>query len=1026
MKHENSKKRLVIVESPTKARTIRRFLSDTYKVEASMGHVRDLPASATEIPAEYKGQAWARLGVKVEDGFKPLYVVSSRGKTIVNKLRSAMKDVDELFIATDEDREGESIGWHLIELLNPTVPVKRMVFHEITEAAIRAALDSTRAIDTNLVDAQETRRVLDRLVGYSISPLLWKKIAPKLSAGRVQSVAVRLLVIRERERMRFTPASYWDLRARLQREARGERMGGNAFEAVLTHLDDVRVASGRDFDADSGRLKDGLVAGRDVLLLARERAEALALAAQGGPWSVDGVEERQTTRTPAAPFTTSTLQQEASRKLGLAAKETMRVAQELYENGYITYMRTDSINLSTEAIAASRAAIERRYGKDYLHPSVRAFKGPARNAQEAHEAIRPAGKDMKTGEELGLGGIQGALYDLIWKRTVATQMADARLKFVTARIASRTAAGNALFRATGRTVLFPGFFRAYVEGSDDPEAALDDRDQPLPELAEGDELTAHAVNAEGHETKPPARYTEASLVKLLESEGIGRPSTYASILDTIMRRGYVRKNGTQLVPTFVAFATNNLLEHQFRNLVDTEFTAKMETALDDIATGNLAAKPYLTDFFLGPDGIEARVTAGLEGIDARSISTIENERWDPYVVRVGRYGPYVEGPVEGGELKTTSLPDAVAPGDLTRDMLAAYLEDGNAGDVDLGPFPATGQAMLLKRGPYGPYLQLGNGEADTASRPSGRDGSDAEATAKGGGGKGTAPGAAKGRSKGGTSAKSKGKGKPKKAPKPKRVSLPPGLDPHEVDASMAAALLSLPKEIGSHPETSAPVRIGIGPYGPYVLHEGVYASIPKGRDVFGVTLEEGVELLNKKAARNKALRNLGKHPETGVAIEVRDGRYGPYVKAGKRNASLPKDLAVDDVTLEQAVELLRARDEQTGKGARKAAKAAPKGRAKAASKGRAKKGTKAAAKKKPAAPKATTADLAPFLTELEPQVADVVRRVEGMAGHRAAPKADVAQALDIDADEVARLHKKGMFKLRMAFGKQRSETLHGA
>ncbi|MEJ2358723.1 MAG: type I DNA topoisomerase [Deinococcales bacterium] len=568
------------MESPTKARTIRRFLPPEYQVEASMGHVRDLPASAAEIPKDLKGKTWARLGVDVERGFKPLYVVSTRKKNVVSNLRSALKKADELYIATDEDREGESIGWHLVEVLKPDVPVKRMVFHEITEDAIRGALDSTRDIDVHLVDAQETRRVLDRLVGYSISPLLWKKIAPKLSAGRVQSVAVRLLVLREKERMRFTPATYWDLQARLRKDA-------SAFGAVLTHLDGVRLAGGRDFDADTGRLKEGVEAGRDVLLLGEADARRLAEQARVAPWQVASVEERSATRSPSAPFTTSTLQQEASRKLGLAAKDTMRVAQELYENGYITYMRTDSTHLSQEAVEGSREAIERRYGSDYLSPRPRQFKGTARNAQEAHEAIRPAGRAMPTAEEHGLKGVQAALYELVWKRTLATQMADARLKFVTARITASTQQGEASFRASGRTILFPGFFRAYVEGSDDPEAALDDREQPLPELARGDALIADGVDAEGHETKPPARFTEASLVKLLEGEGIGRPSTYASIIDTIMRRGYARKNGSQLVPTFTAFATNNLLERQFAQLVDTEFTANMEAALDDIATGTL-------------------------------------------------------------------------------------------------------------------------------------------------------------------------------------------------------------------------------------------------------------------------------------------------------------------------------------------------------------------------------------------------------------------------------------------------------
>ncbi len=936
-----------------------------------MGHVRDLPASAAEIPKELKGQSWARLGVDVDQGFKPLYVVSPRKKSVVSSLRSALKNADELYIATDEDREGESIGWHLVEVLEPDVPVKRMVFHEITEDAIRGALDATRDIDVHLVDAQETRRVLDRLVGYSISPLLWKKIAPKLSAGRVQSVAVRLLVMREKERMRFVPSGYWDLQARLRKDS-------SPFAAVLTHLDGVRLAGGRDFDAETGRLRDGLEPGRDVLLLDEARARGLAEAAHSAAWRVASVEERSSTRSPSAPFTTSTLQQEASRKLSLAAKDTMRVAQELYENGYITYMRTDSTNLSQEAIEGSREAIGKRYGSDYLSPNPRQFKGTARNAQEAHEAIRPAGRAMLTAEEHGLRGVQAALYELVWKRTLATQMADARLKFVTARIAASTSLGEGTFRASGRTILFPGFFRAYVEGSDDPDAALDDRDQPLPELAQGDALSMNDVTAEGHETKPPARFTEASLVKLLESEGIGRPSTYASIIDTIMRRGYARKNGSQLVPTFMAFATNNLLERQFSQLVDTEFTANMESALDDIAAGSLASKPYLRDFFLGEGGIDARVSEGLEGIDAREISTIHNGPWDPYVVRVGRYGPYVEGPVEAGELKTSSLPDDLAPGDVTREMLEQYLLEGNKGDVVVGEEPASGLPMLLKRGPYGPYLQLGEVPADAGT----------------GGKKGD------------------------KKVKPKRVSLPPGVSPHDMHAELAARLLALPASIGEHPETGAAVEIGVGRYGPYVRHQGVYASIPKDTFVLEVALDQAVELLHKKASRNKALRVLGEHPEAGTAIEVRDGRYGPYVKSGKLNASLPNDVSPDDVTLEQAVELLAARAAKTGKsvkGGGKGKGTAKKGKATAK---RAKKASRSAGTKRP---KASNADLAPFLGELDPQVAEAVARIEGMNGYPAQPQEDVSRALQVSQDEVVRLHKRGMFKLRMAFGKHRNQ-----
>lgn len=886
----------MIVESPTKARTISRFLPPGYQVEASMGHVRDLPSSAAEIPDEVRKESWSRLGVNVEEGFKPVYVVASGKKDVVKRLRAAVKKADEVYIATDEDREGESIGWHLVEVLEPRVPVRRMVFSEITRQAILEALQNTRQIDLDLVDAQETRRVLDRLVGYELSPLLWRKIAPRLSAGRVQSVAVRLLVLRERERLEFVAGSYWDLTARLE-------TGGQAFGAELTHVGDARVAQGRDFDPDTGRLKEGA---KGVVLLGEEAARSLVPAAEEAPWRVAGVEEKEQSRSPAPPFTTSTLQQEGSRKLGLSARETMRVAQSLYENGYITYMRTDSVHLSNEAVDAARAAIARRYGDEYLTESPRQFRQRSKSAQEAHEAIRPAGTEMRTAEEHGLRGMDARLYDLIWKRTVASQMKEARLKTVTARIeagvgeaVAATALGRAptgerpgslLFRATGRTVLFPGYFRAYVEGSDDPEAALDDRDQPLPPLAEGDELACRAVEAAGHETKPPARFTDASLVKVLEAEGIGRPSTYASIIDTIQSRGYARKVGQQLVPTFTAFATTALLEHQFRRLVDTEFTAGMEAVLDDIAAGERPSDSYLRDFYLGDDGIVRRVEQAMEAVDARAISTVTSAKWDPYVVRVGRYGPYVEGELDG-ELKTASLPEDAAPADLTRDDLGTFLREGNMGDVALATEPETGESILLKRGPFGPYLQLGAGDS---------------------------------------------------AEKPKRVSLPPGVAPHDVTPEMAVALIALPTTIGEHPEGGV-VDVGIGRFGPYVRHGRTYASVPKDTFVLDVKLEQALDLLRKKTQRGgAALRELGVDDRSGEVVDVREGRYGPYVKRGKVNASLPKDVTPEEVTLEQALELLDAR-------AMAAAKKAP------AKKATAKKATAKKASTKRAAPKKATA-----------------------------------------------------------------------
>jgi len=957
-------RRLVIVESPTKANTIKRFLSDAYVVKASMGHVRDLPQSASAIPDKYRKQPWSRLGINVDENYEPLYVITK--PDVVRELKSELADVDELLIATDEDREGEAIGWHLLEVLKPKVPVKRMVFHEITENAIQQALEDTRDIHTDLVEAQETRRILDRLVGYTISPLLWKKIAPRLSAGRVQSVAVRILVNREKERLAFNPASYWDVDATLSK-------AGDAatFEATATHVDGIRLASGKDFDPDTGRLKDGTEAGKDVLLLTEAEATALATAARDVPFHVRDVNEREEARNPSPPFTTSTLQQESSRKLKLSARDTMRIAQGLYERGLITYMRTDSTNLSSEAIQASRQRIETLYGKDYLFERVRQYASKAKGAQEAHEAIRPAGDAMKTAEEHGLRGNDKALYELIWQRTIATQMAEARLKFVTVALEAGVQDRTLTLRASGRQVLFPGFFRAYVEGSDDPDGALDDQNQPLPALQGGDAVQAHRVDASGHETKPPARITEASLVKILEQEGIGRPSTYASIIETIQNRGYVRKNGQQLVPTFIAFATNNLLEHQFARLVDTEFTAGMESDLDAIASGTLDAGPYLRHFYRGEEGIESLVETGLGSIDAREISTMRSPKWDPFVVRVGRYGPYVTA-TENGEEITTSIPEDWAPADVTREMLAERIEREKMGDQPVGT-SEDGTTILLKNGPYGPYLQLG--EVDEAQ------------------------GATK---------------------KPKRVSLPPNVDMRDVDEPLARALMDLPRALGEHPKDGKKVEAGIGRYGPYVKHGSIYASLKEGDDVLDVQMDRAVELLTEKAARRgqrEPLRVLGEHPETGAPLEIHDGRFGPYVKHGKVNASLRKEHSIETLTIDEALELLAARE------ARMAEKKG--GRAKASSKTPAKKTKKRSSKakaKNPSGPKATREDLEKHLAELEEDVRSVVVRSQGMEGRDAQPLGDVAQELGIEEAEAQRREKSGLFKLRMAFGRARKEA----
>ncbi|MFT5517507.1 MAG: DNA topoisomerase-1 [Rhodothermales bacterium] len=862
---------LVVVESPTKARTIRKFLSSDYRVEASMGHVRDLPASASQIPAKYKGEAWSRLGVNVAEDFAPLYVVPPDKSKVVRELKAALKEADQLFIATDEDREGESIGWHLLEVLNPKVPVKRMVFHEITEKAILEALENTREMDTSLVEAQETRRILDRLVGYTLSPLLWKKVAPKLSAGRVQSVAVRIIVNREKERIVFVPASYWNIDAKLS-------VAAGAFEAALTHVGGIRIAAGRDFDDETGLLKPDLKDGVNVLQLDETRARALAASLPAAKWNVDSVETKLSSRSPAAPFITSTLQQEASRKLRLSARETMRVAQRLYEQGFITYMRTDSTNLSAEAVTASRGAIERLYGADYLYDGTRKYASKVRNAQEAHEAIRPSGTEMKTREQLQLDGIEGNLYDLIWKRTVASQMADAKLRTVTARISAGEGDDACLFRTSGRTIDFAGFMRAYVEGSDDPEAQLEDRESPLPAIAKGDSPGCHGLDPRGSETKPPARLTDASLIRFLESEGIGRPSTYASIIDTIANRGYVRRQGSQLVPTFIAFATNNLLEANFGQFVDLGFTAQMEQTLDDIAAGDTQATPYLHEFFDGEAGLQTSVTRGLDSIDARAVSELKFDAWLPYSIRVGRYGPYIEVDVDG-EIKKASLPDDWSPGDVTPEKLTELLKVANEGDRLLGIHPEHDMPIYVCRGPYGYYVQLGEKDQEG---------------------------------------------------KPKRVSVPKGSDPAVLAFDEAVDLLALPRPVGDHPETGKVIVANIGRFGPYVKHESTFASLTATDDVLTVALPRALELLAKKAAKNKALRVVGEHPEDGNPIELFEGRYGPYVKHGKTNASIPKDSSPDDITVEQAVELLNAR-----------AKTKPKAKAKAKPKAK----TKAAAKK---------------------------------------------------------------------------------
>lgn len=864
---------LVIVESPTKARTIRNYLPPGYRVEASMGHIRDLPQSASDIPANVKGEKWAQLGVNVDADFEPLYIVPKDKKKIVAQLKEALKAADELVLATDEDREGESISWHLLQLLKPKVPIKRMVFHEITQDAIRNALKNCRNIDEQVVRAQETRRILDRLVGYTLSPLLWKKIAWGLSAGRVQSVSVRLLVTRERQRRAFRKGSYWDLKATL--EAKGE------FDARLITLAGTKVATGSDFDEATGQI----IAGRNVVLLAEAEARTLQQRLAGKTWTVTDLEERPVTRKPFPPFTTSTLQQEANRKLRLSARDTMRTAQSLYEQGYITYMRTDSVHLSDQAIAAARSCVEKMYGKQFLSPKPRQYTTKSKGAQEAHEAIRPAGSTFRTPKETGLSGRELAVYDLIWKRTVACQMADARQTQITVGLQVEDAG----FRSSGKRIDFPGFLRAYVEGSDDPDAALEDQEVILPPLKVGDRPNCKNIDAIGHETQPPARYTEASLVKTLESEGIGRPSTYASIIGTIIDRGYANLVNNALVPTFTAFAVTALLEEHFPDLVDTSFTSRMEQTLDDIATGEVKWLPYLRQFYSGDKGLETLVKERENQIDGTKARTVELEDLDAKV-RIGKFGPYIEAQ-NGNGVVTASIPKDLTPSDLDLETVEVLLRQKTEGPEELGRHPETGELIYVKIGAYGPYVQLGE--------------------------------------------------KSDENPKPKMASLPKGVTPENVTLDMAVGLLALPRTLGVHPASNGKIQASLGRFGPYVVHdqgkEGKdYRSLKASDNVLTISLERALELLaepkkGRKTSTTKskaALRELGNHPDDGEPINIYEGPYGVYIKHNKTNVGLPEGQSVEDMTLSTALELLASK---ASSGTRKSSAASTKGKSTAKS-----------------------------------------------------------------------------------------------
>ncbi|MFP5520375.1 MAG: type I DNA topoisomerase [Bdellovibrionia bacterium] len=860
--------KLVIVESPTKAKTIRKFLGKDYIVESCMGHIRDLPQSAKDIPEKVKKEKWAQLGVNVDKNFEPLYCIPKDKDKVVRNLKSKLAEADELFLATDEDREGESISWHLLEVLKPKVPTKRMVFHEITKDAIQKALKDTRQIDLNLVRAQEARRVLDRLVGYTISPLLWKKVAYGLSAGRVQSVAVRLIVERELQRIRFKKSAYWGLTALLDKN-------GTSFESRLLEVKNQRVATGKDFDGTTGELTQG----KSVLLLDEKAAKELEKKLISESWTVTEVEERPTTRRPAAPFITSTLQQEANRKLGLSSRETMQVAQKLYEQGFITYMRTDSSFLSQEAILAARDSIQSKYGKDYLpaQPNNYAAK-KVKGAQEAHEAIRPAGTQFLDPDETGLTGTQYKLYDMIWKRTIASQMVDARQKQVSAKIK----AGDALFTASGMTIEFPGFLRAYVEGSDDPEAELAEREVRLPALKVQESLKSQKLEATSHETKPPARFTEATLVQTMEKEGIGRPSTYASIIGTVIDRGYVRKAGNALIPTFTAMVVSKLLSKHLPEFVDLGFTSQMERSLDTIAEGDLEWENYLASIYKGPKGLKAKVDSQEEKIDPEDARTVKIEGMDNYQFHVGRYGAYLTT-TRNGEKVSASVPDSESPADITPEVAEKLIDQKINGADALGKDPKTGEPIYVLSGRYGPYVQLGDVSEEND--------------------------------------------------KPKRASLPAGVDPASVTLPMALDLLSMPKVLGTHPQTGKEIKAGLGRFGPFVVHEGDYRSIPKSESVFAINLEKALALLatpkkGRGGRTQTALKDLGVYPETQEVVQIFEGPYGPYIKCGKTNVSLPEGTTVDSVTLEQAIELVKDKKGSGGSGKKKAAKGSSKPKAK--------------------------------------------------------------------------------------------------
>jgi DNA topoisomerase-1 len=880
-------KPLVIVESPAKAKTLSRVLGNGYRVEASFGHIRDLPERASEVPAAIKDKPWGRMAVDVDGDFTPHYVIPADKKKHITALRAAVKDASEVFLATDPDREGESISWHLKEVLQPKVPVRRIVFHEITEEAVNEAIRNAHKIDENLVRAQESRRILDRLYGYTLSPVLWKKVQTGLSAGRVQSVAVRLLVEREEERRRFRKAGFWDLDARLRKE-------GREFTATLVRIGTERLATGKDFDPATGRLKDN-----NVRLLDKDGARSLAdVLPQRLPWSVTNVEERPVTQRPAPPFTTSTLQQEANRKLGFSADRTMSIAQRLFQGmeigggdieGLITYHRTDSTTLSQKALQEAERYIKGEFGEPY-YTGPKQYQTKVRNAQEAHEAIRPTDFRLKPEQLHGhLDHDELRLYELVWKRTIASQMADARLLRTTVEITGTNDKNErCVFTATGKAIQFPGFLRAYVEGSDDPAEALGDQETILPVVKIGEQVVAGGQPGEtlalltlepkGHETTPPPRYTEASLVKRLEEDGIGRPSTYAPTIDTIKRRGYVFMQGKALVPSFTGFAVTKLLRDHFSDYVDTGFTADIEKDLDQISEGERNWITFLREFYRGTGpghlGLEQKVqdddTITYPAVELGADPT-SNE---PIRVRIGRYGPFVQRG-EGGPGNTASIPDEVAPADLSVEQAVELLKAKAEGPRTLGEDPKSHKQVYLMTGRFGAYVQLGE-------------------------------------------TPEKEKGSKAKVEKPKRASLPRNVSEADITFEKALELLQLPREVGKHPDDGEPILANFGRFGPYVKYKEEFRSLADEDQVFSISLDDAVALLRQpKRSRQRqqtrtVLKALGAHPTNGAAVQVLAGRYGPYVTDGTTNASLPKGADPAALTMEEGVELLKAREEAGG------------------------------------------------------------------------------------------------------------------